>query len=95
MTTTSTSGGQEGEAWPSEAQPACYGNPEPFYDDHRIESAPHIRAEREAKALCADCPIRNACLTWAIKHKEEYGIWGGLSPEERANLRKRKRKVAA
>ena len=68
--------------------PACHGNPEPFYDDHRILSGPHIKAEREAKALCAGCPIRDDCLARAIKHDEQHGIWGGLTPDERNRLRK-------
>jgi WhiB family transcriptional regulator, redox-sensing transcriptional regulator len=31
----------------------------------------------EAKALCRDCPIREACLAGAIERREPWGVWGG------------------
>jgi WhiB family redox-sensing transcriptional regulator len=37
----------------------------------------------EAKAICVTCPVRTACLDWAIQHSEEFCIWGGMSPDER------------
>jgi WhiB family redox-sensing transcriptional regulator len=30
-----------------------------------------------AKALCADCPFRPACLTGALERREPWGVWGG------------------
>jgi len=30
-----------------------------------------------AKTLCADCPIRTACLAEALKRAEPWGVWGG------------------
>jgi len=43
------------------------------------------RAERErrAKAVCAACPVRKECLTYALRTREPHGIWGGLSEVER------------
>ena len=35
-----------------------------------------------AKSICAACPIRTKCLNWALEN-EEYGIFGGTTPEER------------
>jgi WhiB family transcriptional regulator, redox-sensing transcriptional regulator len=31
----------------------------------------------QAKALCADCPARLACLTGALERREPWGVWGG------------------
>jgi len=31
----------------------------------------------QAKALCADCPIRRECLTSALEREEPWGVWGG------------------
>ncbi|QBZ73532.1 WhiB family transcription factor [Streptomyces phage Mischief19] len=43
-----------------------------------------------AKSLCNRCPIRDACLEAALDNREAFGIWGGLTTEERrAVLRKR------
>jgi WhiB family transcriptional regulator, redox-sensing transcriptional regulator len=31
----------------------------------------------QAKALCAQCPIRSACLAGALDRGEPWGVWGG------------------
>ena len=36
--------------------------------------------------ICAGCPVRMACLDYALRAGERYGIWGGLTPDERAAL---------
>lgn len=38
---------------------------------------------REAKKVCAACPVRDQCLGYAIDNHEQEGIWGGLSPSGR------------
>jgi WhiB family redox-sensing transcriptional regulator len=43
---------------------------------------------REAKRICGLCPIRTACLEYALDHDERFGVWGGLSEKERLELRK-------
>ena len=30
-----------------------------------------------AKALCAGCPVRRACLAAALERAEPWGVWGG------------------
>jgi WhiB family transcriptional regulator, redox-sensing transcriptional regulator len=47
-----------------------------------------------AKRFRARCPVRRACLRWAIATDQRFGIWGGLSTAERDQLR-RTGKVAA
>jgi WhiB family redox-sensing transcriptional regulator len=47
---------------------------------------------REAKAVCFGCPVRETCLEFAIENGERFGVWGGLTPQERRWLvAKRKR----
>jgi WhiB family transcriptional regulator, redox-sensing transcriptional regulator len=36
-----------------------------------------------ARAICADCPVRAACLAHALTHDEPWGMWGGLTARER------------
>ena len=43
---------------------------------------------RAAKRICANCEVRDECLTWAINHNEAWGIWGGLTALERRKLRR-------
>lgn len=35
-----------------------------------------------AKAVCAGCPVRTECLTWALSHQPD-GIAGGMTEHER------------
>jgi len=42
---------------------------------------------REAKAVCAGCPVRAQCLEHALAHDERFGVWGGLSERERRRLK--------
>ena len=41
---------------------------------------------RDAKRICARCPVRDACLEYALAHDERFGVWGGLSGRERRAL---------
>lgn len=43
---------------------------------------------RPAKAVCAWCPVREACLDYALVNSEKYGIWGGRSERERRRARR-------
>jgi WhiB family redox-sensing transcriptional regulator len=53
----------------------------------------------QAKAICARCPVRLACLDYAITTRQEYGVWGGATEAERRSIRRRRqaerRRVAA
>lgn len=65
----------------------CEDFPEIFYP----EGPEHVRRydERTAKAICNACPVRELCLDYALAAKEEYGIFGGLTPSERRLLRRK------
>jgi len=39
-----------------------------------------------AKAICATCPVASKCLEFAIKDNIEFGIYGGMTPDERKAL---------
>jgi WhiB family redox-sensing transcriptional regulator len=45
------------------------------------------RSSRQAKAVCARCPVRHACLDWAMATDQRWGIWGALSTRERDRLK--------
>ncbi len=45
--------------------------------------------ERKAKAICKACPVVNECLDHAMRTPEYFGVWGGMTADERnALLRK-------
>ena len=39
-----------------------------------------------ARQVCARCPVRQACLEYALSNRITYGIWGGLTERERRPL---------
>jgi WhiB family redox-sensing transcriptional regulator len=45
--------------------------------------------ESRAKAVCAGCPVRADCLSFAMSRPEKSGLWGGLGEEERHSERRR------
>ncbi|WP_425498849.1 WhiB family transcriptional regulator [Natronoglycomyces albus] len=55
-----------------------------------------------AKSLCADCPIKVACLAGALERREPWGVWGGeifeqgvMVARKRPRGRPRKNAIAA
>ena len=43
-----------------------------------------------ALAICATCAVRGDCLVWALDSGQEFGVWGGLSEDERRSLKRRR-----
>jgi WhiB family redox-sensing transcriptional regulator len=71
-------------------QAACRGlDVEAFYPVTEDEAD-----AAEAKAVCAECPVRQACLEHALAHREREGIWGGTTERERRRIVRQRRKSA-
>ena len=47
-----------------------------------------------AKAVCASCPVREACLDFALITRQDDGVWGGLDENERRRVRRRRQEAA-
>ena len=41
---------------------------------------------KAAKRICQGCPVRLACLRYALVLQDAWGVWGGLSERERRRL---------
>ena len=39
-----------------------------------------------AKQICRGCSVVRECASYALAADERYGVWGGLSAEERERL---------
>ena len=46
---------------------------------------------RDAKRVCARCPVRDQCLEYSLATREEFGIWGGLDEWERRSILEKQR----
>ena len=59
-------------------------DPDEWFPDGRVE-----KDQLHARRLCI-CPLRAACLEWALRRREMDGIWGGCTPDVRAALIRRR-----
>lgn len=76
-----------GAAWEWREHAACRGgDQELFFYSDRERGRARRRRETAAKAICATCPVKIACLSWALAVQEPYGVWGGLTAESRQAL---------
>ena len=67
----------------------CAKLPKSVFFDYTMPSVPI--AERKAyKSLaistCQQCPVINNCYEFSVCNNEPYGIWAGLTPDERKPL---------
>jgi WhiB family transcriptional regulator, redox-sensing transcriptional regulator len=62
-----------------------------FFPEDPAQAAPAIQ-------ICAGCPVRLQCRDYALRHSIVWGIWGGMTGEDRERLIRRraaKRRAAA
>lgn len=78
-----------GANWEWRQDAACRGADHDLFFHPDDERGPRRRhREAAAKAVCASCPVIMECRTWALDVAEPFGIWGGLSAEQRDELRR-------
>jgi WhiB family redox-sensing transcriptional regulator len=58
-------------------------------------TGPALVQIEEAKAVCRRCPVLDSCLQWALDSGQDAGVWGGLSEDERRDLKRRNTLVRA
>ncbi len=79
--------GPNADVWDWQLHAACRGMSSAFFFHPEGERGPaRARREAQAKAICLDCPALQPCRRHALAVHEPYGIWGGLSESERAQL---------
>ena len=47
-----------------------------------------------ARRICANCPVKEPCLEYALATREKEGVWGGFTARERRRLVRQRRKSA-
>lgn len=88
-------------------QPVVLCKPEPWMEHGACRNQPiswwfppHVDRDAfhyysEARLICATCPVQTECLDYALEHGERFGMWGGQSPRERKDTRRRRNRGAA
>jgi WhiB family transcriptional regulator, redox-sensing transcriptional regulator len=80
---------QEG-FWSWQAHGACrQADSALFYSPEGERGTRKRRREQAAKSICATCPVVEVCAAYAIANREPYGIWGGLSQDDREAIYRR------
>jgi WhiB family redox-sensing transcriptional regulator len=59
-------------------------------------TGPALLQIEQAKEVCRGCGVLDECRRWALSTRQDAGVWGGMSEEERRTLRHRRaRRVRA
>lgn len=75
--------------WRAEA--ACASSdPELFFPVGKARPGNTVYDQVErAKEVCRRCKVAQQCLQYALETNQEFGIWGGLTEDERRSLKRR------
>lgn len=88
--------GPNADFWDWQLQAACRGmDVGVFFSPDRERGEARDEREAAAKAICAQCPVRRECLDHALAVREPFGVWGGLTQHERAELLTTRRRAVA
>ena len=54
-----------------------------------IGHGPRAQAQAsQAKMICNECPVRVECLDYALTTNAQFGVFGGMSEDERRRVRR-------
>lgn len=82
-----------GQQWRQDAACKTMG-PDIFYPTSDSHSHVEARwAQDRALAVCRRCPVAESCLHDALARRDEHGIWGGTTPDDRQSLRRIRRRL--
>jgi WhiB family redox-sensing transcriptional regulator len=77
------------QSWARSAECAKPGQPLMFPHEGDADGV------KLARDVCNVCPVRQQCLDEALGRNESFGIWGGLTTDERRALRRKAARAAA
>ncbi len=75
------------DLWEWQYQGACrQTGDEVFFHPEGERGSNRRRRDEAAKAVCASCPVMELCREHALRVREPYGVWGGLTEDERTAI---------
>ncbi|OIV39250.1 hypothetical protein BIV57_01825 [Mangrovactinospora gilvigrisea] len=85
--------GPNADLWDWQLVAACRGvDSSLFFHPEGERGAARSSRETAAKEVCMRCPVRAQCAAHALAVKEPYGVWGGLTEDEREEMYARARR---
>jgi len=52
-------------------------------------TGPALSQIEQARVVCRRCEVMTTCLNWAVDTRQDAGVWGGQSDDERRALKRR------
>ncbi len=90
LTSTAARGAAVHEAvhdrWAWADRGSCVDQADLFYNSEDESKGVRRRKEETAKSICQQCPVLAECRSHAMAQRELYGVWGGLSENDRHRL---------
>lgn len=80
------------DIWDWQFEGACRGaDPTIFFHPEGERGPSRENRDAAAKAVCAGCPVLQECAEHALRVREPYGVWGGMTEDEREEIVARRR----
>ena len=76
--------GPNADLWDWQLRGLCRGKDSSlFFHPEGERGAARSSREMAAKEICMNCPVQIPCADHALKVREPYGVWGGMSEDDR------------
>ncbi|MFV0460364.1 MAG: WhiB family transcriptional regulator [Actinomycetales bacterium] len=79
--------GPMADLWEWQYQGSCRDLDDTLFFHPEGERGPRRRQrDAAAVAICRNCPVIEKCRAHALRARESYGVWGGLTEDDRERL---------
>jgi WhiB family redox-sensing transcriptional regulator len=76
--------GPVADLWEWQLMGACReADPTLFFHPEGERGPARRNRDASAKAICGSCPVMKQCREHALAVREPYGVWGGLTEDDR------------
>ena len=76
--------GPNADLWDWQLRGLCRGKDSSlFFHPEGERGAARSGREVAAKEICLNCPVQIPCVEHALRVREPYGVWGGMTEDER------------
>lgn len=72
------------DQWSWQLRGSCRDHPAEVFFPDEVRGRRLRKREDTAKAICRECPVLARCREHALTAPEPFGIWGGMTAQERA-----------
>jgi WhiB family redox-sensing transcriptional regulator len=75
------------DVWAWQLEGACReADPRIFFHPDGERGPARVKRDAAALAVCARCPVIRECRQHGLAVKEPYGVWGGLTEDDRLDM---------